>query len=502
MRIPEKNRRFILLLLLMITCTYSALSQDMTGTWTGNYAGTQAVQINPSALHNSKTWLDVHLLGADLFLQNNFLYMSKADYRFTNFFKPDYVWPTHEEEYGTEERIFYYYNNTVARDVYGQVRINGPGAMVNWGKHAFALTTAVRTVLSVNNAPYELAKFAYLGLNYRPQQNINYIDNRPFSVSAMAWMEIGLTWSYLFHARGFNKWSAGITAKRLMAWSGGYVSSRQLDYIVQDDSTVVINNLDATMAIAPPVAYNEFVLVNDPLFKGKGFGVDLGVTYTRLKRSYQHQYISKLCAQRYDDYLYRIGVSLMDVGAVSFKDNATKMVIDNRSALWENVTSLNIRNLDHLLDTISYRFYGDTTSAYAGNRFTMWLPMSLSIQADYHYRDNWYVNASLVYGLNWIAAGLTRPTELIITPRYESNWLEVNLPVSLYNWTQPRVGLSVRVYGFTVGTEKLGGFFHFSNFTGMDFYFSIRFFLEKGRCGGGKPRGCLDQEQERRRSKF
>ena len=50
------------------------------------------------------------------------------------------------------------------------------------------------------------------------------------------------------------------------------------------------------------------------------------------------------------------------------------------------------------MDTISYQFYGDNTSAYAGDQFKVWLPSALSVQFDYHYLGPWYVNASLIYG--------------------------------------------------------------------------------------------------------
>jgi len=41
-----------------------------------------------------------------------------------------------------------HYTNKNVRDVYAQLRINGPGAMLLYGNHAFAITTGVRSVLS------------------------------------------------------------------------------------------------------------------------------------------------------------------------------------------------------------------------------------------------------------------------------------------------------------------------------------------------------------------
>lgn len=468
----------------------------MLGTVLGNYSGVNGIQLNPSAMHNSKSWLDVQLTGGDLFLENNFLYIAKEDYSFLNFFKAGYTLPTHEEDYGTEERNFYWYNNTRRKNVFENIRINGPGAMVIWGKHAFALSTSFRTVTTPHNIPYEFANFAYLGLNYRPQQNILYKDNRPFSMASMAWGELGLSYAYTFYARKFDMFSAGITLKRLFALGGGAVRSNQMHYVVLDDSTVNVINLNAEYGIALPVDYSNNESNLDPLFKGGGFGVDVGVTYQRLRRYHQPSYYSKLCARPYEDYIYRIGISLIDIGGVRFKNNAVKMKIDNRPAYLTNLTpeSFNFQSIDQLLDTISYQFYGDTASAYTGDKFTLWLPSALSLQFDYHLRKNIYLNASFIYGFNIGRLSLSRPAQLAITPRYETKWFEANLPLSLYDWSEFRAGLSLRFYFLTIGTEKLAGFFSYSDFTGLDFYFSLKFFLEKGSCRSKGPKGCGNNE--------
>ena len=56
------------------------------------------------------------------------------------------------------------------------------------------------------------------------------------------------------------------------------------------------------------------------------------------------------------------------------------------------------------------------------------------------------------------------------------------MPISLYEFSEPRIGLSVRFYNITIGTDKLGGLFNFSDFYGLDAYFSLRISLPKGRC--------------------
>jgi len=467
-----------------------AQGQEMLGSTLGNFSGVNGLLLNPSAIHNSKTYLDIQLLGANLSLQNNYLFMKKYDYRFSNFFRSGYQWPTHSEDYGTEERIFYHYANTRDKNLYLQARVDGPGAMLTIGKHAFALTTAVRAVLSGSNIPHDVANFLYLGLNYRPQQGVPYHDQGRMSAAAMAWAEIGLTYGNVVYARGFDRIAAGITVRRLLGYGGMYFSATKLDYTVLDDSTLDVRNMQAEVGMSLPVGYDNNSYQTSPLVKGGGFSTDIGVTYTRLARYHQPEYFNSLCAQPYEDYRYRVGIAVIDFGGIRFSDHALRLKIDNRSSYWEHVTHMNFRTVRQLLDTVSYKFYGNNTEAYDGERFTLWLPTALSVQFDYHLKNFWYLNASLVQGIPVTRKELRRPSELSITPRYESRWFEASLPVSFYDWQTARVGLALRAYGFTIGTDKLGGFLHISDFTGLDFYFSLRFFLDKGNCRLKGPVHC------------
>ena len=462
----------------------------MLGTAVGNYSGVNGIQLNPSAMNSSKSWLDIHLVSGDAFLQNNYIYLSKNEFVIWDVFKPGFELPSHEEDYGTEVRPFYRYDYARRKDFFINIRINGPGAMLVWRDHAFGLHTAARSVSSIRNVPPDLANFMYLGLNYNPQHNINYKTNKRFSVAQMSWMEAGLSYAYKVYGRGFNRIDAGISIRRLFGLAGFYTVVDDLDYVVLDDSTMQINNLQADYAFSLPIDYNSnsnsMGMVTDPLFSGGGWGFDLGVTYTRLKKHHQKQYFDKLCAQQYEDYLYRIGMALIDVGGITFKDRAQKYRIDNQASYWENLNHFDFQTVNQLMDTISYQFYGDPTASYAGDKLTLWLPSALSIQADYHYRNNWYVNGSLIFPVHFSKASLSRPAQLAVTPRYESYWFEANLPVSLYDWYQLRMGLSLRFYILTIGTEKLGTYLGLSNFNGMDIYFSVKVPLKKGTCRSKK----------------
>ena len=491
------SRIILIWLIFSFLQTGMVRSQEMLGTTLGNYAGINSVQLNPSAMPGSKQWLDIQLVGVDLSFQNNYLYLSKHEFVFWDIFKPGFVLPSHDEEYATEVRNFYRYNNANRKNVFINLRINGPGAMVIWKNHAFGIHTAMRSVTSARKIPYDLANFMYLGLNYKPQQNINYKTDKRFGMFQMNWFEVGLSYAYKVYGRGFNRLDAGISVRKLFGLTGLYAVVEDIDYMVPDDTTLQINNMKAEYGFSLPIDYNSNGLgtATDPLVAGGGWGFDLGVTYTRLKRLHQEQYIDRLCEQQYEDYLYRIGVALIDIGGIRFKDRAQTYSIDNRSSYWENLTQFDFQTVNQLMDTISYQFYGDPTATYQDEKFTLWLPSALSAQFDYHYNKNWYVNAALIFPFKFSKVSLTRPSLLALTPRYESRWFDASLPISLYDWTQLRMGLSFRVYLLTIGTEKLGPLLGFSNFNGMDFYFSIKIPLEKGVCGKRNSGSCPAYEE-------
>jgi len=462
-------------------------SQEMLGTTMGNYSGVNGLQLNPSSMTGSKPYLDINLIALDIFLQNNFIYMDKNEYHLFNF-----QLPSHKEQYGTESRNFYVYNNKSLRDLYLQFRVNGPGAMLVYGNSAFAISTDVRSVFSGKNVPYEIANFAYLGLNYVPQHNIEYKDIIPFKMGELTWAEVGLSYAYTFRARNLEKITAGITIRRLFGYSGFYAKVNNVDYVVPNDSTINVHNLNAQIGYSVPINYNNDGGTNGKVFSGHGFSGDVGITYTHLSGVYSEDYFNTLCSQAYNDYLYRIGVALIDIGAIRFNTHSATYSINNKSSYWNDVDWFHFKSIQQLMDTVSYKFYGNNQASYQGNSFYMWLPSALSIQFDYHYFKRWYVNASFIYGFDLSPASVSRPSEISISPRYESRGLEVDFPVSLYDWNKLRVGLSLRYYYLTIGTEKLGEFFRISNFTGLDFYVALHFFIDKGDCPKGKQKGCQE----------
>ncbi len=462
-------KKFFLIMILGLVSLFGS-GQEMWGVVNGNYAGINSTLINPAGMLHSKLYLDVNIVTADFFIENNAFYIHKGDYKPISFLRSSDNLP----KYGKDELPFDYYRNDQRKDLHISTLVMGPSFSISRADDAFGFRTGFRTIISGRDIPYEIIPFSYEGLNYDPLHNINF-DDDDMLLTGMAWTEIGLSYARMLYRRGPDHLSAGITAKFLFGMAGAYLDIENLDYIVNNDSTLNIRNIRGELGYA--VSDN-----GGPLFNGKGFSFDVGVVYEKKSRGYASSRSGKLCKTPYEDYRYRIGLSLLDLGIMNFKSNAQRHVYDDVGTFWEHVDTVNFRNIDQLTQMVSGVFYGDPTASLAEERMKMILPASLSVQWDYHFRKQWYLNATAIQPLMARKAYIYKPAQVSITPRYETQWLEFSMPVSLYDYRYPRVGLAARFWFFTIGTDKLLGFFNITDFTGMDIYVSLKFNFLKGKC--------------------
>ena len=117
----------------------------------------------------------------------------------------------------------------------------------------------------------------------------------------------------------------------------------------------------------------------------------------------------------------------------------------------------------------------------------MWLPSAASLQLDYAITQKILVNATIVQGIPIGRNGGRRVNLLGLTPRFESRWLGVAIPITYYNFDQLRYGLAGRFGPFFMGTDDLGNLVSKSDLNGADFYFGIKInpILFGGNKGGG-----------------
>ena len=469
--------------LFLVLSAHMLFAQQMTPSGFDNYNGSAGALLNPAFLTGSKVYLDINLATADFFLENNMGYLDKDS---TGFW--DLVRMISKPSYQGPDVYAILYENQNKKNFFVSSRIAGPSAMVQAGRMAFAAGVSLRTVSSGVNLPYEM--ILYRGRLSDTALVDNRFDNKNISVASLTWAELNLNFAYDLVDRGDTRITAGAGLKILFGIGGAYGAVSQLQYAVPNTTTLDVKNFDSEIAYALPVDYDDFgKTVTDPVFKGHGIGLDAGFLFTRL-RTFTDPGEKRLCAKPYADYIYKFGISLMDIGAIRFNRHAERHRFDNKQAVWQQFDTVSTPSIHASMNTLSTVFYGSPGQSLTDTSFFMSLPTTLSIQYDYHFENDFYLGAYWQQPLRFRLRTVRQSPVLAVVPRYETRIFGASLPVTLYNYEKVRLGASVRIYSVTVGTEKLGTLLGIGDLTGMDFYFSIRFNLNKGSCLSYKKGAC------------
>ncbi len=484
-----RPQKIVFLLAAFLIHFTSSVAQEMSGITLSNYGGINTVRLNPSGLLNSRLFYDVNIAAGDVFVENNFVFIHKEDYGLFNFLQKNPEFPSADIP---GEGVDYNSGSNLIRG-FEQTDVLGPSFSIVLNKQAFGISTRAVTMTSVTDLPEYLGELMFEGFNYEPLHGIPQNHDR-FDAASAAWWEIGFSYAREIRKRNFEKWSFGINARRLWGYAGMSLMSYNAEYTVLSDSAMDIRNLDAEIGFGIPLNYDNNEFPDDGrTFKGRGTAFDFGLTFVKMKNVSTSRSYKSYCRYEYEDYIYKIGVSMLDVGGLRFAENARVLRYENVSQDWQQIDTLDFVNTNTLVSDLSEVFYNDPDASTSGDAFTLGLPAAVSIQADYNYYPNWHLSSLVILPLKISNSQLQRPGQVLVSLRYETERFEFALPVSLYDFKKPRIGLSARFYYFTIGTDKLGGFFGFDDFYGMDIYFSAKFHILKGWCGRYKPApGCKD----------
>lgn len=450
------------LLCVSVLTLNAALAQESIGIANSNYAGTQGVHLNPSSIVDSKLWLDVHLVGAGAYVYNNYFYFPNSTV-FTN------PLPAGQDRF-------------VAGNVYrGDVNVDvwGPAFTLSLGKHAIGLHTAVRSFTDATRVPAPVAKFIFEGLNYAPQHSILY-QGENIKASSLTWGEIGLTYGTILSRKGDNFWTGGITAKYLSGINSMAIDIDKFSYEVVNDSDLYVSELNG-----------KYGMVEPGFGAGQGFSVDLGVTYKKMLDNvayYVPHSQSADCTTK--DYRYKLGISLMDVGAIKFNKNAVYQEYSNTDAYWSRYDTASITSIGTTDANLNNNINGTSQNVRTDN-FRTWLPSYASVQFDYNFGKNFFANATVIQGFRIQAPfGVHRRNTIAITPRYERKRWEVSLPVSLHDFRKMQVGLMLRLNNLIIGSDHIIPFIAKTDMNAADIYFHLKIPIVKSPyCRGKKSRG-------------
>lgn len=428
---------------------------------------TNSVLINPSSMLDAKTRLDINLFSLSAFAMNNIIYLENTSLR-------TYL---NEKQYETRPD-FGINTNRRKHHVYNRLVFQGPGFVFSQGDHAFGLGLGVKSYTSLRNVPGEVIT----GLATLTVPEDNSLKVRNLSLMSMTYGDVKLSYAYTFLKKKREIFMGGISLSKFIPLQAAGSKLSNLNAELVDDTTGFVFDIDADNAN----------MVADGVRFSSGFGIDLGFTYERMTAESFHYYPNSgksNCRKNY--YLYKVGISLMDLGRLAFQEEELDYIgLKTQNYDWkrQEISQDNLNVFD--------QFEGDSlitedisqSSVKKMNKVR--LPSYLSLQGEYNVWNNMlYLNLTWVqrFPISSKRFGTTRANSLALTPRFETRFFEAALPLSLYEYRYPQMGLMFRFWFLSIGTDKLLTLLVDSDVYGADIYFALKIpIVYHPKCRDGK----------------
>lgn len=443
--------RLIVTAAVLICASGTIRAQEQEGLVHGNYAGTDAVGMNPAHLSGQWCWMDVSIIGADASVWNDHVYLTGRERSVLGEMRETL-------RTGADRLLVNEDLRSGDRHGYMHARLKGPALAWSFGRSGFGAHVSTRAALSISGVGDHLARFAYHGFTYRPQHGIRYTDDR-LRVLGAAWTEVGGSYARQLVAHDFHRFSAGLTARYLIAHAGGGIAFNGLDYTVVDTLRAEVHQATGRYGMAMPT-----------VDAGRGHAFDLGISYERTLDEADGYVPHSGCDAM--PYRYRLGFSVLDIGGLRLRDGYTAD-FDASTAYFQDHTDLGVDDPSALDSLIG----ASLSTSQVSSGFRIGLPTAAALQFDHRIVNRVYVGASCVQNLAF-GEGLRirRTNTLAVVPRFEHQRVEVAVPIVLHEYDPRHItaGAMIRLNNVSFGSDDLLPLITRGNLYGLDLYFRIK----------------------------
>ncbi len=433
-------------------------AQEMLGTSFSNYAGQMGIGLNPATIVGMPVRLEIHLLSMDVAAQNNYMYLRKNSRLIGNSINGESI---------AADRITDNYTST-DKWAYSSSFLKYPSIVWSGSRFAFALNISTRAEVSATNIPYHLAKFMKEGFDYDPQQRISWAVKNG-TMNALSWHELSLTSGMVLHDNVRNYLAGAVTLNYNYGLNAMYADINDFKYNSIADTLLLVRNLNMEYGYALPADDEEPAsYLNN---KGSGFSTNIGIRYFKNRNDNYFNHCRKGVSLK--PYDFRVGLSLIDIGYVNFNKQAATYYLNDVNTDWFGIDTTKFSSVSNM-DTVLSQQFTNTASAFkTGNSILIFTPAALTTDVDIPLNSWLYVNAAIVQRIPLGEHRVHRMNILAITPRIEFKRFEFALPISLYEYSRPRIGTSVRLGPLTFGTDALSPLLGVSNSYGANFFFGL-----------------------------
>lgn len=436
----------LIIFLAFIAYHSPTFSQSQMGVVHDNINVTEGIRLNPARAVDPKPWLDMHLGGLYMFGTSNGAYLAAEEFSPLSGKFPSQL----SQNFNIDQ-------------VDGQIEgfLLGPAFNISLGKFSLGLSSAFRNYAIGRNIPLEFTRGLIYGLQISEYYGTR-LNGGNYRTKALSFMEVGLNGGMIAHQKGKILVNVGVNFKYMLGIGG-------IDFLVDDFSYEMTDSTNAFV-------YNytgKYAGADIGFHPGVGYGADLGVTIEKKvtqARHYTPHSPQSNC--KYIDYVYRLGFSILDIGAIKFKSSYYREVSEANGE-WVDYAATRGSNIDAIINTMDQAFQSGITDSKS--TYSAMLPLTFSLQFDYNFGDGLFINSTLMYGVPLKRAfGGERLSMLAITPRYEGKHFGISLPLSMNTIMKPAAGLALRFWYLTVGTDNISSYLINTDVYRLDLYAHLK----------------------------
>lgn len=467
---------------LILLSVFPASAQNFFGLQNSNWAGVNAIYINPAGIADSRHRQHTNIAALGMNVVNDYVSL-EAPFSVTAlmFGNVDDKYKDTAGHINWDPSWLKENLNGEPKNFYMGAELRGPAYMMRLGsKSAIAIGTRVRTGIVITNVSEDLIQFGKALFDSTAPSFIKVKDNS-FAANMNAYQEISLAFATVLYNKKFFYWKGGITGKYLMSLASAYAINDGIEFETRGNDTLVINhsnlsmghsNLDILNRMAEPGGLLRSVIPSFKNFTGSGLGFDLGAIF-----EYRPALTDKVVSQ--NKYLLKGGISLLDIGIINISQKVSTYKAGNTTPVYFTGDSAMAAAFAKGSDSgFAYleQYAKDNFNYTKGEgRYSINIPRSLNIQLDWNILKTFYL------GLNWTQSlvgskdiAFRKPSAVTLIPRFESKLFEAALPVSLYNdYNNFGLGAYLRLGPLFVGTDNLIKVAGGSKMNGFDFYFGV-----------------------------
>ena len=437
--------KHLLLYTLVFFTSGFAFGQMQMGASHDNINVTAGIRLNPALAVDPIPWIDIEAVGLYVFGSSNAAYLAKDEFSALRMKFPGSMT-----------------QNFSKKKVNGQIEsvILGPAINISLGKFSVGASTSFRNYISGRGIEKKFAQGLIYGLQL-PEYYKQTLNGSNYRTKALSFLEFAVNGGIIAYQKEDFIVNIGAKFKYLLGLGGVNILVDDFSYSMTDSTNANVINYTGKYG-GSPIGFHP----------GTGYGVDFGITIEKKINSiryYTPHSTKSNC--KHVDYLYRLGFSVLDLGSIKF--NGTYKEVIGANGTWNDYASIRSSNIENVLDQFDNILQNGITKS--SSTYKAKLPLAFSLQFDYNFGRGLFINSTLVYGAPLKHSfGGERLSLLAITPRFESNNFGFSAPISINSIGKGGIGLAVRIWNLTIGTDNINSYLINTDVYQLDIYAHIK----------------------------